>query len=186
MIPYAKTTVLLIDHDDSFTLNVRAWLSEKFDVTVLHHKNIYNLDLAKKYSLIVLSPGPRSAKDYPHSLKFLRDLPADQCVLGVCLGLQLMAIASGCNVHTYSPPLHGKTSKLISDIKSMNGLIVGRYHSMACELSSDFKILAKSENLTMIAKHTNKKWLGYQFHPESFLTENSNVFLNYILTEFNL
>lgn len=186
MTTFASNSALLIDHDDSFTQNVRVWLSEKFEVTVVHHKNICNLDLTKKYSLIVLSPGPRSAQDYPHSIKFLRELPPSQSVLGICLGLQFMALACDSTVKTYAPPKHGKTSKLISNIKTMNGLSVGRYHSMYCELNSDFEILATSENLTMMAQHKNKKWLGYQFHPESFLTENSKLFLNYVTTEFNL
>ena len=31
---------LLIDHDDSFTQNIRSWLSEKFDVTIVNHTQI--------------------------------------------------------------------------------------------------------------------------------------------------
>lgn len=185
-------TALLIDHDDSFTHNVRSWLSKKFDVTIINHKQLSHNQLnhknifehnstSEKFNLIVFSPGPKSPSDYPHSLKYLTDIADSQHVLGICLGLQIMTLASGGNVQTYSPPLHGKTSQLKSELKKINGLTIGRYHSMACTLPENkFNIIATSENLTMWVEHVTKKWLGFQFHPESFLTESPELYLDYV------
>lgn len=177
-------TALLIDHDDSFTYNVKAWLSARFDVDVVHHMNFKKISESKKYNLIVFSPGPKSPTDYPHSLEKLLNTPIDQPVLGICLGLQMMTIAENGKVTTYSPPLHGKTSVLKSTVSALHGKKVARYHSMICETpETQFEIIAHSDNYPMWVEHKTKRWMGFQFHPESFLTENSDVYLK-ALTEW--
>jgi anthranilate synthase/aminodeoxychorismate synthase-like glutamine amidotransferase len=172
---------LLIDHDDSFTQNVRSWLSEQFEITLIHHKKIADDHNQLNYDLIVLSPGPKSALDYPDSLKFLSEVSHSQPILGICLGMQMMTLACDGAVKTYKPPRHGKTSQLDSKDQKINGLTVGRYHSLACHLKDNtFQVIASSESLPMWIQHTSKKWMGFQFHPESFLTENPEVYLNHI------
>lgn len=177
-----KASAVLIDHDDSFTQNVRSWLSEQFNVQVIHHLAVGEIN-SDQIDLIVLSPGPKSPHDYPHSLKFLLSLPTNQPVVGICLGMQMMTIAGGGHVHTYAPPLHGKTSLLSSENKKFDHFRVARYHSMVCaELDSQFQVLATSETHPMWIQHKFKKWLGFQFHPESFLTQSPELYLDYIST----
>ncbi len=175
-----KPTALLIDHDDSFTHNVRMWLSARFDVEIIHHSKIFEINFnEKKYNLIVFSPGPRSAQDYPHCLKFLSQISDSQHVLGICLGMQMMSIVAGGSVETYSAPLHGKTSALESTSSEINGLNVARYHSMYCILPADnFFVIATSDQKSMWVKHVSKKWMGFQFHPESFMTEKPDLYLD--------
>lgn len=175
-----QPTALLINHDDSFTHNVRMWLSARFDVEIAHHLKISEINFSeKKYDLIILSPGPRSAQDYPHCLNFLSKISDSQHILGICLGLQMMSLAAGGRVETYSPPLHGKKSALESANLKINGLQVARYHSMYCILSTDqFSVIATSENLPMHVQHNSKKWMGFQFHPESFMTEKPDTYLD--------
>lgn len=80
-------------------------------------------------------------------------------------------------VQAYYPPVHGKTSALTSENANYDQLQVARYHSLKCIMADNFDVLATSENLPMIVRHKNKKWLGVQFHPESFLTEKPETFL---------
>ena len=50
---------------------------------------------------------------------------------------------------------------------------VARYHSLKCiDTTNQFKLLAssKDDNIPMWFIHRTKKWMGVQFHPESFLT----------------
>jgi anthranilate/para-aminobenzoate synthase component II len=174
---------LFIDHDDSFTHNVVRWLEPAFDVTVVHHAELPSavasptpapLDWSQKSpNLIVVSPGPRSPQDYPRTLSYLKTLPASQPVLGICLGLQMMALLEGAEVVPYAPPRHGVGTPLsCPSIIELQGLIVGRYHSLCCQsLPPSFEELAQSEGLPMWLRHRDKKWMGFQFHPESFLTE---------------
>jgi anthranilate synthase/aminodeoxychorismate synthase-like glutamine amidotransferase len=180
--------VLLIDHDDSFTYNLRDWLRPAFaEVTVAHHRSEKVFD--KPYDLIVLSPGPHSPAYYPHVLQQIKKLNPAQPVLGVCLGLQSLVEVSGGTVSAYTPPLHGKTSQLriinpSAEKSIFEKLHVARYHSLACQGFEDqFNVCAVSEDddRPMWLEHTKKKWIGFQFHPESFLTEKSFLYRDYLV-----
>lgn len=174
-----KLKAVLIDHDDSFTFNLQHWLHGFVDkVEIINHKNIH-LHNFQSDDLIVLSPGPKSPSDYPHILNWLKNLDSNQPLFGVCLGMQLMTLAEGGVVTPYSPPLHGKTSRLVS-ANEFNDTKIARYHSLKCDHLEKFNIVATSENIAMWVEHKNKKWLGVQFHPESFLTENTKALQNYI------
>ena len=177
-----RLTALLIDHDDSFTYNVKTWLSARFLVDVVHHMDFKNLAEHKKYDLVVFFFFFKSPTDYPHSLKKLLNTPIDPSILGICLGLQMMTIAENGKVTTYSPPLHGKTSVLKSSVDAINGKKVARYHSMICQLpDATFETIATADNSPMWVEHKTKRWMGFQFHPESFLTEDPELYLNAIV-----
>jgi anthranilate/para-aminobenzoate synthase component II len=171
-------SAILIDHDDSFTFNLQHWLQQFCDVVeIINHTQIRDQSFSE-FDLIVLSPGPKSPNDYPHILNWLNQFPIKP-IFGVCLGLQLLVTAAGGKISKYSPPLHGKTSTLIGEPK-FNGLIVARYHSLFCDQLPNFEILAYADDKPMWAKHFDRKWMGSQFHPESFLTNDTSVFQNYI------
>ena len=177
---------IIIDHHDSFTWNIKNWLSQSFDVQIIDCAEI-NAQTNLTADLIVLSPGPKSPTDYPETLRYLKTLPTNQCVLGICLGMQMMTVVSGDIVKPYSPPLHGKSSALSSQNEKMNHLQVARYHSLMCEVSDSYLTLAKTEkNIPMIIKHKQKNWMGYQFHPESFLTEKNTIYLDFIFESLDI
>ena len=183
---------LLIDHDDSFTYNLQHWLAPICtDLSVINHR-----DLQKNLhaNLIVLSPGPKSPSDYPHVLDFINTISPRSFVYGVCLGLQMLVQLSGGKILPYTPPLHGKKSKLSLNDKlysklysGLNNLHVARYHSLYCAEYSpqQFETLAKSadDQIPMWLRHREKKWMGVQFHPESFLTEKAELHLK-VLTDW--
>jgi anthranilate synthase/aminodeoxychorismate synthase-like glutamine amidotransferase len=178
---------LLIDHDDSFTYNLRSWLSPAFSVEVRSHRDLEVGYSPESFNLIVLSPGPKSPKDYPHIKNWIQNLKPDQKIFGVCLGMQILNECAGGSVEVYSPPLHGKKSKLIAGSPKFlpfNGISVARYHSLQCKMTpdSEFEVVAASENdgLPMFVQHRKKPWLGFQFHPESFMTEKPELFLRYL------
>ena len=173
---------ILIDHDDSFTYNLQHWLTPICsEVKVISHR-----DLKKNIhaNLIVLSPGPKKPQDYPHILEFINNLSNRTAVYGVCLGLQMLVQASGGKIKPYSPPLHGKKSKLeITEPRYsfLQNSKVARYHSLYCAEYSPhlFETLAISQDdkKPMWLRHLQKKWMGVQFHPESFLTDKADVHL---------
>lgn len=176
---------IIIDHDDSFTYNLQHWLSPICsEIKIINH-----LELQKNLHahLIVLSPGPHSPQAYPHVLDFLNNLSQRTAVFGVCLGLQILVHMSGGQIKPYTPPLHGKKSKLQIEnptYNAFNNLNVARYHSLYCAQydTQQFETIAKSQddNKPMWLCHREKKWMGVQFHPESFLTENSDLHLKHL------
>ena len=167
---------VLIDHHDSFTYNIKAWLKSRFAVSVVDCSEVSQIK-PEDYDLVIISPGPKTPGDYPESKKFLTNLPASKPVLGICLGMQMMNEIENGRVQAYYPPVHGKTSALNSEDANYNQLQVARYHSLKCDVANQFEVIATSENIPMIVRHKNKKWLGLQFHPESFLTEKPETFL---------
>lgn len=171
---------ILIDHDDSFTFNLRDWLKPISDeVEVINHRDVEKSLFAH---LVVLSPGPKTPQDYPQVLEFINNLSTRTSLFGVCLGLQMMVHSCGGLVKPYAPPLHGKKSKLtVTDpvFKTLHNHEVARYHSLCCEQidANQFETLATSQddNLPMWLRHKTKKWMGVQFHPESFLTDKPEL-----------
>ena len=171
---------LIIDHDDSFTFNLRHWLFAICDdIEIVNHHRIHDQNFLE-YDLVVLSPGPKSPKDYPHVINWLEKKYFKKPIFGVCLGMQLMTLASGGTVESYSPPQHGKKSKLNTNLPGFKDLEVARYHSLYCSDVSQFDLIALSENIPMWIEHKTHSWLGLQFHPESFLTEKTSLLQNYI------
>ena len=170
---------LLIDHDDSFTYNLRHWLKPLCEeVIVRNHRDLESVPgKIPATPLVVLSPGPLHPENYPHVQKYIQSLPPQTFLYGVCLGMQLMVMSEGGTVESYTPPLHGKKSRLLGS--SVNGLAVARYHSLKCQPPADFEVLAISDDdgLPMWIRHRHKNWMGVQFHPESFLTADPAVHL---------
>ena len=184
---------LLIDHHDSFTFNLRHWLlAIATSVDIINHDTILNQTFTD-FDFIVLSPGPKSPQDYPHILNWLKQKYFEKPIFGVCLGMQQMAICGGGTIEKYASPKHGKKSNLQiqfhdqTNLDELSGLQVARYHSLKCNGLTEFKTLAFIEEpdhsqVPMWIEHKNNKWMGWQFHPESFLTEKPNLFQQQLKT----
>ena len=64
---------------------------------------------------------------------------------------------------------------------------VGRYHSLKLKepfFSKNFEITmrCKLSNVAMAIENRTDQIYGFQFHPESFLTENGNLLIKKILS----
>ena len=90
--------VLLIDNYDSFTFNLVHYL-ESFDckVTVKRNDEVTLTDLFEKDALI-LSPGPGLPADAGQLMLILKDAIGTIPILGVCLGMQAIALTFGDNL----------------------------------------------------------------------------------------
>tara|TARA_B100000214_G_C23901368_1_gene596666 strand:+ start:221 stop:790 length:570 start_codon:yes stop_codon:yes gene_type:complete len=173
---------LLIDNYDSFTYNLYHYLSSlKCKVDVLRNDKINSNDiLKKKYSKIVISPGPGNPNQAGNCLKIVKNLSKNIPILGVCLGHQIIGQAYGAKIINAKKLMHGKTSKIIHNklgiFKGIKNNLVGtRYHSLIIDrktLNKDFIITAKTkDNIIMAIMHKNYNLHGVQFHPESISTK---------------
>jgi para-aminobenzoate synthetase component 2 len=187
-----KTRVLMIDNYDSFTYNIVQYLGELgAEVAVKRNDAI---DVAGVRALhpaaVVISPGPCTPTEAGISLKLLREMAGEVPILGVCLGLQCIGEAFGGKVVRAARLMHGKTSPIIHDGKTIFAGIPSpfdamRYHSLLVDAASippTLEISARTaENEIMGLRHKQHAVEGVQFHPESILTgEGRRILRNFL------
>ena len=174
--------IILIDNYDSFTFNLYHYLSSfKIKVDVIRNDQISSKEIVKrKYSKIVISPGPGNPNQSGNCLKIVKSLYKKIPILGVCLGHQIIGQVFGSKIVQAKKLMHGKTSKIISKKTGIlenlpKSFDATRYHSLIIDkksLSKDLEITAETKDgLIMGIKHKKYNVHGVQFHPESIKTK---------------
>ena len=165
---------------------VQAFETLGSEVLVIRH-DVLTLDEAKALhpEAVVLSPGPGHPTESPaHMALGASDWAVP--LLGVCLGHQALAAATGGRVIRAVEPLHGEATALAHDgtglFKDLPvGLPVGRYHSLIAEAASlpaCWRVTARSTGGEIMAmEHRHLPRWGVQFHPESILTPDGPAML---------
>ncbi len=105
---------LLIDNYDSFTYNLADLVAETGrDVRVYRCDQISPAEIATlKPQGLIISPGPKRPEDAVHSLSIVRAFCHTLPILGVCLGMQILAYAAGAVVTRGKRPMHGKVTAI--------------------------------------------------------------------------
>jgi GMP synthase (glutamine-hydrolysing) len=104
-------------------------------------------------------------------------------ILGICVGLQLMAVYCGGKAGPSSVPEYGLAKiKILEPDDLFKGLpkefLVWESHNDEVKIAKDFTVLAVSENCAVqAAKHVEKPYYGVQFHPEVNNTEHGEKIL---------
>ena len=174
--------VILIDNYDSFTFNLYHYLSSlKVHVEVIRNDQISSNEVLKRrYSKIVISPGPGNPNQSGNCLKIVKSLYKKIPILGVCLGHQIIGQVFGSKIIQAKKLMHGKTSKIMSKktgvLKNLPKTFEAtRYHSLIIDkksLSKDLEITAETKDgLIMGVRHKKYNVHGVQFHPESIKTK---------------
>ncbi|MGE3151824.1 MAG: aminodeoxychorismate/anthranilate synthase component II [Nitrospiraceae bacterium] len=173
--------LLMIDNYDSFTYNLVQYFGELGEeVQVYRNDKITVEEIEKlKPARIVISPGPCTPKEAGVSIETIRRFSGLLPLLGVCLGHQSLAVAYGGEVIRAPRLMHGKTSLVQHDGKSIyrglpNPFEATRYHSLIVNrtnLPACLEITAETaEGEIMGMRHRTLGVEGVQFHPESILT----------------
>ncbi|MDA7572804.1 aminodeoxychorismate/anthranilate synthase component II [Candidatus Pelagibacter sp.] len=183
--------IYIIDHMDSFTHNV-VHQFENFDDVVCDNYNKINEAKLKKSKVIVFSPGPGCPMDYPTSSKIYSKFKGKKKIIGICLGFQQILHCENGKIVQQNKIYHGFQSKIkvISNnslFKKNKKFIVGRYHSLKLKepfTAKNFEITMRCDisSVAMTIENNKDKVYGFQFHPESFLTENGNLLIKKILS----
>lgn len=189
--------ILLIDNYDSFTYNlVQAFgeIKPRFhrlrrlgELKIFRNDKI-TLAQAKrlKPSHLVISPGPKRPEDAGVSNQLIKYFVGRIPILGVCLGHQCLSYIFGGQVLRAKAPVHGKTSRVYHDNKTIyrglsNPFKAMRYNSLIVDaktLPKCFEVSAYTSDgqimgIRMRARQPGGKDVlveGVQFHPESYLT----------------
>ena len=184
--------ILLIDNYDSFTFNLYHYLSSlNTNVEVFRNDKINEKEIIKKkYSKIVISPGPGNPNQSGNCLSIVKRFYKKIPILGVCLGHQIIGQIFGSKIIQAKELVHGKTSKIISkNIGILKGIPkifeATRYHSLIIDrktLSKDLEITAMTlDGIIMGVKHRIYDVHGVQFHPESIKTKDGlKILKNFI------
>ena len=183
--------IYIIDHQDSFTWNVVHQFSKFDDVYCSNYFEI-NKKKIDQCTTIVLSPGPGSPKDYPFTSKIYKKYKGNKKIIGTCLGYQQNLFNEKGKIIQQKNIYHGYQSKVkvTNESKLFNNsktFKVGRYHSLKLFepfKSNDIKISMRctKTNIPMGIEDLKNNVYGFQFHPESFLTENGNFIIKKILS----
>lgn len=174
--------ILVIDNYDSFTYNLVQYLGELGAEVAVRRNDETAVDEIERMApeRIVISPGPKTPTQAGICLELIEKLSGRKPILGVCLGHQAIGQAFGGKVVRAPVIMHGKTSQISHDGKSVfcglpNPFPATRYHSLIVERSSlppCLEISATSpDGLIMGLRHREMKVEGVQFHPESVLTD---------------
>ncbi len=173
--------ILLLDNYDSFTYNLAQFLGQLGEKLEVHRNDKITLDeiAAKKPQRIVISPGPGTPQEAGICIDVIKRFAGEIPILGVCLGHQAIGHAFGGNVIRATEIMHGKTSRIHHDDKTIfkdlpQDFVATRYHSLIVEEKSfpaDLEISAKTDGIIMGLRHKTMCVEGVQFHPESVLTE---------------
>lgn len=173
--------ILMIDNYDSFTYNLVQMLQTNQEaVQVWRNDQIGQMEMeGLGPSALVISPGPGSPKQAGISLSAIHHFAPQIPILGVCLGHQSIAEAFGGRVIRAGRIMHGKTSLIFHDGRSIyqslpNPFEAIRYHSLIVEkdsLPDCLEICAYTQQGEIMGlRHLEYPVEGVQFHPESILT----------------
>ncbi len=173
--------LLIIDNYDSFTYNLVQYLGELGQEMEVFRNDKIGIEEIEYMSpeRIVISPGPCTPKEAGISVELIQAFAGKIPILGVCLGHQSIAEAFGGDVVRNYRLMHGKTSMIRHDGKTIfaglpNPFEATRYHSLIVKretIPDCLEISAETdEGEIMGIRHKEYKVEGVQFHPESILT----------------
>lgn len=188
--------ILMIDNYDSFTFNLVQFLGELGQTIVVRRNDEISIEEIEELSpdYLMISPGPCSPNESGISLKAIEYFAGKIPILGVCLGHQAIAQVFGGEIVRAERLMHGKTSQIYHDDKSIfhditNPFAATRYHSLLVKRETipnclEVSAWTKSGEIMGI-RHKSFPVEGVQFHPESILTSHGKEILKNFLTYYN-
>ena len=173
--------IFVLDNYDSFTYNLVQYMGELGAEMVIRRNDELTVDEVETLApaRIVLSPGPCTPQEAGISMDLVRRFAGKVPILGVCLGHQAIGAAFGGDVVRAEKLMHGKTSEVEHDGKTVfagigSPMTCTRYHSLIVSeknLPAELEVSARTADGTIMGlRHRRYPVEGVQFHPESVLT----------------
>ena len=141
--------LLMIDNYDSFTFNVVQYLMELGEDVVVWRNDEISVDAIIKAApeKIVISPGPCTPNEAGISLEVIERLAGSIPILGICLGHQLMGLASG--LQTYKMRYgHRGANQPVVDLQDRTVSITSQNHGFAVAHPNDGMLAAHPTGAT--------------------------------------
>ncbi len=184
--------ILLIDNYDSFTYNLKALLETTGAKVEVERNDQVKSESILAADVIVFSPGPGIPDEAGELMDIIQMYHPTKPMLGICLGMQAIGEIFGSELQLMNRPIHGFSGQITHQadaiFKGVNAQFeAARYHSWVLKEESvhhPLAVIAKSEDQKVMAiKHSQFPIYGFQFHPESVLTEVGVQLINNFLNE---
>jgi anthranilate synthase component 2 len=184
--------VFVLDNYDSFTYNLVQYMGELGAKMVVRRNDELTPEEVESLhpDRILLSPGPCTPQEAGISIPLIQHFAGKVPILGVCLGHQAIGAAFGGNVVRAPQLMHGKTSAVTHDGRTVYSGIASpmtctRYHSLIVAeegLPPELEISARTaDGIIMGLRHREYPIEGVQFHPESVLTHDGKQLIKNFL-----
>jgi len=189
--------LLMIDNYDSFTYNLVQYLGELGAEVRVYRNDQISLEEIEglQPERVVISPGPCTPSEAGISVSLIRHFGGRLPILGVCLGHQSIGQAFGGRIIHARQIMHGKTSAIYHHNVGVfaglpNPFKAARYHSLVIakdSLPDCLEITAWTQTPDgdmeeiMGVRHREFPVEGFQFHPESIVTEGGHLLLQNFL-----
>ena len=179
--------ILILDNYDSFTYNLVQYVAELGEQVEVRRNDELSVRqvAALNPARIIISPGPCTPREAGISVGLIRAMAGKVPILGVCLGHQAIGEAFGGKVIRAKTLMHGKTSAIEHDGKTVfrgipSPMTATRYHSLIVQekgLPAELEVTARTHDadgtsVIMGLRHRKHAVEGVQFHPESILSAN--------------
>ncbi|MDP4207289.1 MAG: glutamine-hydrolyzing carbamoyl-phosphate synthase small subunit [Bacteroidota bacterium] len=173
-----KYRIVLIDCGVKYNI-IRCLLSR--DTTVVRVPHDYDFS-QEQYDGLFISNGPGDPKKCEATIKnlakaFEQDIP----IMGICLGNQLMALASGANTYKLKYG-HRSHNQPVLQVGTKKSYITSQNHGFAIDnstLSSDWEpyFVNLNDDTNEGMRHKTKPFFSTQFHPEASSGPTDTEFL---------
>ncbi|PFA16828.1 MULTISPECIES: aminodeoxychorismate/anthranilate synthase component II [Bacillus cereus group] len=188
--------ILMIDNYDSFTFNLVQFLGELGqELVVKRNDEVTISDIEQmKPDFLMISPGPCSPNEAGISMDAIKYFAGKIPIFGVCLGHQSIAQVFGGDVVRADRLMHGKTSLMYHDEKTLfadipNPFTATRYHSLIVKketLPECLQVTSWTEEGEIMAlRHKTLPIEGVQFHPESIMTSHGKELLQNFIRSYS-
>lgn len=165
-----KKHIVLIDCGDKENI-IRSFLKRKVKLSVVP----WNYNPLKEnfpFDGVMISNGPGDPKMAEETIETIRKLLKQNVpTFGICLGSQLLALASGADTYKLKFGHRGQNQP-VQDLFSKKALITSQNHGFAVDtktLSPQWKawFINLNDGTNEGIRHIKKPFLSVQFHPES-------------------
>lgn len=171
-----NTTITLVHNEDDFIYMLQHMFHSMGINTSIIRFNDYRVELDRS-DITLVGPGPgnpnnitsdKIKKNYQITTELIR---LKKKALFVCLGHQILCKFLGFNIYRKKSPLQGSQVKI--DLFGRPEL-VGFYNTFAPQFQDNVLVgeFATIPNENDLVALRNKRYIGFQFHPESLLTKN--------------
>lgn len=188
--------ILMIDNYDSFTFNLVQFLGELGQELIVKRNDEITIEDIEQMQpdFLMISPGPCSPNEAGVSMDVIRHFAGEIPIFGVCLGHQSIAQVFGGDVVRADRLMHGKTSLMHHDEKTIftdipNPFTATRYHSLIVKretLPECLEVTSWTEEGEIMAlRHKTLPIEGVQFHPESIMTSHGKELLQNFIRHYS-